>query len=80
MYMYMRDMSNHTATPNKPEIEEYTPSPHYVQPRDQIVLSAMAITTTTNAYATWHHGNITFEDLIREDPFCSVIIATCTCK
>ena len=66
-------MSIHTATPNKPEIDEYTPSPHYVQPRDQIVMSAVATTTTANAHATWHYGNITFKDHIREDPFCTVI-------
>ena len=64
--------SIHTAIVNKPEINEYTPSPHQVQPSDQIVLHAEFITTTSVVHSSWHHGNTTYSDGLIEDPLCQV--------
>ena len=67
-------ISIHTATFNKPEINGYTPSPHQVQPSDQIILRAEAITTNSVVHGTWYHGNTTYSQPLRKDPSCQVRI------
>ena len=58
------------STVTAPVIDVFPESPLKVVPGDTMVLHAEATSTTDRNQITWSHGNTTYSQHIREDPFC----------
>ena len=62
------------STVTEPVIDVFPESPLKVIPGDTMVLHAEATSTTDRNHVTWRHGNTTYSQHIREDPFCNIAV------
>ena len=64
-------LSSPASAVTEPVIDVFPKSPLKVIPGDTMVLHAEVTSTTDRTHATWRHGNTTYSQHIREDPFCN---------
>ena len=71
MWLCSVSTASPASTVTEPVIDVFPKSPLKVILGDTMVLHAEAASTTDRNQITWSHGNTTYSQHIREDPFCN---------